>query len=163
MTCDPFVADADLARAGVRRVSSLPDLAAESEIFVVGIPPTPATQQIIGREVVDALPAGAIFILVTRMAVVDQEALWRRAEGGAIRAAVDVFAPEPPPADASFRTSPFVLPTPHIAGDAGYCHRRCFTTACADAIAVMTGRPPDYPATVQDDMLYRGTIEKVAG
>ncbi|MGH2616747.1 MAG: NAD(P)-dependent oxidoreductase [Thermomicrobiales bacterium] len=163
MTYDPFVADADLAQAGIRRVASLRDLAAESEIFVVGIPPTPSTQQIISREVIDALPRGASFILVTRMAVVDQDALWRRAEAGEIRAAIDVFAPEPPPADASFRTSPFVLPTPHIAGGAAYCHRRCFTTACADAIAVLSGRPPLYPATPHDDQLYRGTVEQTAG
>ncbi len=163
MTHDPFVADADLAAAGVRRVGSLRDLAAESEIFVVGIPPTPATQQIISRQVIDALPTGANVILVTRMAVVDQDALWRRAEAGDIRAAVDVFAPEPPPADASFRTSPFVLPTPHIAGDTAYCHRRCFTTACADAIAVLTEQPPLYAATPHDDTIYRGTVAQSAG
>jgi phosphoglycerate dehydrogenase-like enzyme len=162
MTYDPFVTDADLAEAGVRRAASLRELAAESEIFVVGIPPTPATQQIISREVIDALPAGANFVLVTRMAVVDQDALWRRAETGEIRAAIDVFAPEPPPADASFRTSPFVLPTPHIAGGAAYCHRRCFTTACADALAVLSGNPPVYSATPHDDRLYRGTAEQAA-
>lgn len=163
MTHDPFVSDADLAEAGLTRVGSLRDLAAESEIFVIGIPPTPATQQIISREVIDALPSGANVILVTRMAVVDQDALWRRAEAGEIRAAVDVFAPEPPPADASFRTSPFVLPTPHIAGDTGYCHRRCFTTACADVIAVLTGQPLLYAATPHDDKLYRGTVARSAG
>lgn len=163
MTHDPFVADVDLAAAGIRRVGSLRELAAESEIFVVGIPPTPATQEIISREVIDALPSGANVIIVTRMAVVDQSALWRRAEAGEIRAAVDVFAPEPPPADASFRTSPFVLPTPHIAGDTAYCHRRCFTTACADAIAVLMDQPPLYAATPRDDKLYQGTIEQAAG
>jgi phosphoglycerate dehydrogenase-like enzyme len=162
MTYDPFVADADLAEVGIQRVAPLRDLAAESEIFVVRIPPTPATQQIISREVIDALPTGANFILVTRMAVVDQDALWRRAEAGEIRAAIDVFAPEPPPADASFRTSSFVLPTPHIAGGTAYCHRRCFTTACTDALAVLAGRPPLYAATPHDDTLYRGMVEQAA-
>jgi phosphoglycerate dehydrogenase-like enzyme len=160
MACDPFVPDADLAQLGIERVESLPELARRSEIFVVGIPPTPATQQIISREVIDALPRGAAFILVTRMAVVEQEALWRRAEGGEIRAAIDVFAPEPPPSDASFRTSPFVLPSPHIAGDTAYCHRRCFTTACADAITVLDGGTPVYATTVRDEELYEGKLER---
>lgn len=160
MTCDPYVADAALAEAGVRRVESLPDLARQSEIFVVGIPPTPATQEIISAEVIDALPRGAMFILVTRMAVVAQEALWRRAEAGEIRAAIDVFAPEPPPADATFRTSPYVYPTPHIAGSTTYCHRRCFTTAVADAMAVLAGQAPIYATTVWDDMLYAGKPER---
>ena len=159
---DPFVPDAALARAGIARAASLRDLAASSEIFVVGIPPTPATQGIIGRDVIAALPRGSLFVLVTRMAVVEQAALWARAEAGEIRAAVDVFAPEPPPPDASFRTSPFVLPTPHIAGNTAVCHRRCFTAACADALAVLAGRDPVYPVTVRDDRLYQGTLEPVA-
>jgi phosphoglycerate dehydrogenase-like enzyme len=110
--------------------------------------------------VIEALPQGALFVLVTRMAVVDQDALWRRAEAGEIRAAIDVFAPEPPPPDASFRTNPFVQPTPHIAGGADYCHRRCFTTACEDALAVLAGRSPVYPVTVRDDLLYQGILEQ---
>jgi phosphoglycerate dehydrogenase-like enzyme len=159
MAYDPFVPDADLDQLGIQRVDSLPELAGRSEIFVVGIPPTPATQQIISAEVIDALPKGAAFILVTRMAVVDQNPLWRRAEAGEIRAAIDVFVPEPPPPDASFRTSPFVLPTPHIAGDTAYCHRRCFTTACDDVLAVLAGRPPIYAVSVRDDSLYQGLLK----
>lgn len=159
--CDPFVSDGVLAEAGIGRAGSLPELAAASEIFVVGIPPTPATQGIVGEEVIEALPRGALFVLVTRMAVVDQGALWRRVEAGEIRAAVDVFAPEPPPVEASFRASPFVLPTPHIAGNTTYCHRRCFTTACDDALAVLAGGTATYAVSVRDDRLYRGTLESV--
>ena len=59
MAYDPFVPDADLDQLGIQRVDSLPELAGRSEIFVVGIPPTPATQQIISEEVIDALPQGA--------------------------------------------------------------------------------------------------------
>lgn len=156
--CDPFVSDAVLAGAGVRRAGTLAELAAGCEIFVVGIPPTRATRGIIGAETIDALPRGSLVVLPTRMAVVDQEALWRRAEAGEIRAAVDVFAPEPPPADASFRTSPYVLATPHIAGNTHVCHRRCFTTACEDALAVLAGRAPVYPVSVHDARVYDGIV-----
>ncbi len=159
VTCDPFVGDAALAAAGVRRAATLEELAAGCEIFIVGIPPTPATEGIVSAAVIDALPRGALFVLVTRMAVVAQEALWRRAEAGEIRAAVDVFAPEPPPPDASFRTSPFVLATPHIAGNTHVCHRRCFTTACDDALAVLAGRAPVYPVSVHDAKVYDGVVE----
>jgi phosphoglycerate dehydrogenase-like enzyme len=160
---DPHVADEALGAAGVARAASLVELAAESEIFVVGIPPTPATQRVISRAVIDALPAGALFVLVTRMAVVEQEALWRRAEAGEIRAAVDVFAPEPPPGDASFRRSPHVLPTPHIAGDAAYCHERCFRTACEEAVAALRGDPLRYAVTDQDSQVYEGRAAGRAG
>jgi phosphoglycerate dehydrogenase-like enzyme len=79
--------------------------------------------------------------------------------GGEIRVAIDVFAPEPPLADASFRRSPFVQPTPHIAGDANFCHRRCFTTACDDAVAVLDGRNAIYAVTPRDEKLYLGTLD----
>lgn len=68
---DPFVSDAVLDAFGVGRAGSLIELAAGCEIFMVGIPPTPATQGIIDREVIDALPTGAAFLLVTRMAVLE--------------------------------------------------------------------------------------------
>ena len=160
LACDPFVPDAELRDAGIEPVGSLTDLAARSEVLVVGIPPTPATQRIISTDVIDALPRGAHIVVVTRMAVVDQEALWRRAEAGEIRAAVDVFDPEPPPADASFRTSRFVLPTPHVAGDTFYCHRRCFTTACEDVLAVLADGSAQYRVTPRDDMLYQGMLAR---
>lgn len=157
-TFDPFVADEELARRDVRRAASLVELAAGSELFVVCIPPTPATQRIISREVIDALPRGALFVLVTRMAVVEQEALWRRTHAGELRVAVDVFSPEPPPIDDPIRTDPNVLPTPHRAGDTAQAHRRCFTLACAEAVAALAGRPLTYAVTVKDAALYAGRI-----
>jgi D-3-phosphoglycerate dehydrogenase / 2-oxoglutarate reductase len=113
----------------------------------------------VSGRVIDALPRGSLTVLVTRMPIVDQAAMWARAEAGEIRVAVDVFDPEPPPPDASFRTSPHVLPTPHVASNTAYCHRRCFTTACTDALAVLAGEPPRYQASARDDRLYRGVVE----
>ena len=60
---------------------------------------------------------------------------------------VDVFEPEPPPGDAWFRRHPNVLPTPYIAGDTVFCHHRCFTGACRDAIAILQGERPRFQAT----------------
>ncbi len=157
---DPFVGDEVLQQLDTRRVTSLVELARRSEIFVVGIPPTPATQQIISREVLEALPDGALLVLVTRMAVMDQEALWQRVQEGRLRAAVDVFAPEPPASDAWFRQYPNVLPTPHIAGGTIYCHRRCFTDACIDAIAVLSGEKARFQVKPLDRQLYQG--QKIA-
>jgi phosphoglycerate dehydrogenase-like enzyme len=158
---DPFVSDDVLAAAGVTRYASLVELAARSDLFVVGIPPTPATQQIIDRAVIEALPVGAGFVLPTRMAVVEQEALWTRAARGEIRAAVDVFDPEPPPDDAALRTDPNVLPTPHIAGNTLVCHRRCFTVACTEAIAALKGEQLHYEMTPHDEDLYAGRVDRV--
>ena len=134
------------------------ELASGSDILIVAIPPTPTTLGVISAEVIDALAPGSLFVLLSRMAVVEQDALWRRVKAGEIRAAVDVYDPEPPPADAWFRRDPNVLPTPHIAGNTQFAHERCFREACADAARVLGGEPPLNPATERDKRLYDGTL-----
>lgn len=136
---DLLVADDVLEADAVTRAATLVDLAERSDILVVAIPPTPATLGVVDARTIDALAPGSLFILLSRMAVVEQDALWRRVRAGELRAAIDVFDPEPPPADAWFRTAPNVLPTPHIAGNVEYAHERCFREACLDAVRVVTG------------------------
>jgi len=153
---DPFVPDDMLRNHRVGRAGSMEELASQSELFVVGIPPTPATLGIINRRVIDSLPRGSLFVLVTRMAVVEQDALWRRTRAGEIRAAVDVFAPEPPLPDSPIRSDPNVFPTPHIAGNTAAAHRRCFMAACQEALSALSGKPLKYEVSLWDAEMYAG-------
>jgi len=155
---DPFVGEEVAEADGVRLAPSLVELARSSDILVVSIPPTPATLGVIDASVIDALAPGSLFVLLSRMAVVEQDALWRRVRAGELRAAVDVYDPEPPPADAWFRRAPNVLPTPHIAGNVQFAHERCFAEACRDVIRTLGGEAPQNPATVRDKRLYDGTL-----
>jgi len=155
---DPYVSDDIFQNYGVNRAESLEKLALWCEIFVVGIPPMPNTIKIINEKVIDALPKGSLFVLVTRMAVVDQIYLWRRISNGEIRAAIDVFDPEPPLVDSPIRTEKNILPTPHLAGNAAFAHTRCFRTACEDAIAAVTGKSCKYEITNWDAAVYAGKI-----
>ena len=157
-TYDPFVDDVVLEGDGVTRAQSLEELALGSEIFVVAIPPTSATMGIVDAAAIDAIPRGALFLLLSRMAVVEQAALWSRVERGELRAAIDVYDPEPPPPDAFFRRAPNVLPTPHLAGNAIYAHERCFSAAASDAASVVAGRPPQYLVAERDARLYEGSL-----
>ncbi len=159
MVYDPFLSDDLLAQYGAKRADTLVALAQHSEVFVVGLPPLPTTLEIINRDVISALPKGALFVLPTRMAVVEQAPLWERIEANEIAAAIDVFAPEPPPADAWFRRHPNVQATPHIAGGTDFCHRRCFTVACREAIAVLNGETPEFQATKRDYLIYEGLLD----
>jgi phosphoglycerate dehydrogenase-like enzyme len=155
-TYDPYVRDDVLETFAIRRAKSLHELAGSSEIFVVGIPPTSATLGIIDRQVIDALPSGSLVVLVTRMAVIDQVALWQRTTAGEIRAAVDVFDPEPPPTDAPMRTDSNVLPTPHLAGNTSQAHQHCFYVACEEAVNVIAGEPSSFEMTARDAAIYAG-------
>jgi D-3-phosphoglycerate dehydrogenase len=141
---DPLLAADRAAELGMTPTASLEELASRSEVFVVGIPPMPSTLQAISDGVLSALSPGSLVVVVTRMAVVDQEALWRQVEAGRIRVAVDVFDPEPPPAGHISRRHPNVLATPHIAGNAVYAQARCFTDACLDTVAVLGGAEPRF-------------------
>jgi len=153
---DPYLPDEVFSRHGVERMQSMEGVAAESEIFSVGIPPAPHTERVVSREVIMALPAGSLFVLVTRMFVVEQDALWERVRDNQLRVALDVFMPEPPEPDAWFRTHPNCLLTPHMAGGPFYCHERCFFSACEDALAVLNDEAPEYAATQNDVDCYAG-------
>ena len=160
---DPFVSDDLVAADSVTRTDSLVDLARGSDILVVAIPPTPSTLGVIDSTVIDALAAGSLFVLLSRMAVVEQEALWRRVRAEELRAAIDVYDPEPPPSDAWFRHDPNILPTPHVAGNVPFAHERCLTEACADAVRVLNGEAPHHLATLRDKQLYEGTLASGQG
>ncbi len=157
---DPFIGEDAAEADAVIRAGSLIELARSSDILVVSIPPTPTTLGVIDASVIDALAPGSLFVLLSRMAVVEQEALWRRVRAGELRAAVDVYDPEPPPADAWFRTDPNVLPTPHIAGNVQFAHERCFAEACRDVVRVLGGEAPQNGATIRDKRLYDGTLSR---
>jgi phosphoglycerate dehydrogenase-like enzyme len=156
---DPLMDDAAAEADAVARAGSLVELAGGSDILIVAIPPTPTTLEVIDASVIDALPAGALFVLLSRMAVVEQEPLWRRVRAEELRVAVDVYNPEPPPADAWFRTAANVLPTPHIAGNVPFAHERCLTEACADAVRIVNGDAPQHAATVRDKGIYESMPE----
>ncbi|MCP3371824.1 NAD(P)-dependent oxidoreductase [Bradyrhizobium cajani] len=153
---DPTLDNAAAQRLGLTYTSSLIELAAACEIFVVGIPPLKSSLRHVNKAVFDALPVGGIFVLVSRMAVVDEPALWDAVNTRKLRAAIDVFSTEPVPPDAHYRFHPNVLTTPHIAGGAVYCHERCFADACIDALAVIAGGELRFEAAPVDASMYSG-------
>jgi phosphoglycerate dehydrogenase-like enzyme len=155
---DPFVGDEVLHRDTVRRAATLVDLASECEIFVVAIPPTPTTLQAVSAEVIQELPEGSLFVLLSRMAVVEQDALWLRIRNEEIRAAVDVYDPEPPPRDAWLRSAQNLLPTPHIAGNAAYAHERCFVAAVNETLEILRGGTSRHLVSLRDKKLYDGSL-----
>ena len=104
-------------RDGVAPLARLPQLAAGTDILVVCIALAPGTAGLIGAEVLDALPGGALVVNVARGPIVDATALARHLAAGRLRAALDVTDVEPLPADRPEWGLPNVLITPHIGGD----------------------------------------------
>ena len=142
---DPYVPAERIAAAGGRKVDDLVALAARSEVFCVATPPTPQTLGLIGRSVVDALPRDGVVVLVSRMAVVDQAPLLDRLRRGELRAAIDVYDPEPPSADSPWRSLPNVIHTPHRAGATAGAHRAVFLGQCQEARRYFAGEALTLP------------------
>jgi len=88
---DPFVAVPEHERA-----ESIVDLASRVDLLSLHLPVSDATRGIIDREVLQALPEGAIVVNTARGGLLDEEALREGIESGKLAgAALDVFEEEP--------------------------------------------------------------------
>ena len=87
--------------------------------MVVVLPVTPATVNLINKNVLEAMKRGSYLINVCRGEVVDERALVRALRTGVIAGAVlDVFKEEPLPPESELWDCPNLILTPHISGAA---------------------------------------------
>ena len=113
---DPFAPDASFVAAGAGRRFHVEELVADAEIFAPMVPLTDSTRGLITAELIDALPRYGLVVQVTRAAVCDTEALYRRVLNDELALAADVFEEEPLPLDSPLLGRHNVVHTPHAAG-----------------------------------------------
>ena len=82
-------------RHGVLRAKTIHELATRSDVLSVHLPYSAGTHHLVGADVFDALPEGALFVNASRGGVVDDAALLSAVRSGRLRAASDVFEEEP--------------------------------------------------------------------
>lgn len=88
-------------------------------VFLV-TPLTEETRNLFDRERLDHMKQGAGIANIGRAAVMDYEALISKLDDGSISGAIlDVFDPEPLPADSKFWNQPNLIVCPHISADDG--------------------------------------------
>lgn len=106
------------AECQVTRASSIVELARESEIFTVHLELSERTRGIVDRQVLEALPDGAIFVNTARHELVDYDALLDLIPKKGLRVGLDVLPEEPRSRSGSFDhpilRSGLVYATPHI-------------------------------------------------
>jgi phosphoglycerate dehydrogenase-like enzyme len=112
---DPYV-PRELADIYDVTFTSLDNVLSRSDVVVCLAPITPATRGMLGAREFDLMKDEAVFVNVSRGAIVQTDALIARLREGRLIACLDVFDPEPIPVDSPVRDLPNVFLTPHIAG-----------------------------------------------
>lgn len=95
----------------------LAEILPESDLIILSLPGTAATEHMLDAARLRLLPNGAFLVNVGRGNAIDSRALEAELRAGRLCAALDVFEQEPLPQDDSLWTCPNLLITPHVAGN----------------------------------------------
>ncbi len=126
----------------VHASSELTTLAATHDILVSVLPLNEHTHQLIGEEVLAALPDGALVVNVGRGSVVDTAALTKEVLSGRLQCAIDVVDPEPLPQDHPLWSTTNALITPHVGGNASAFQPRILKLLHEQLEALAAGQAP---------------------
>lgn len=132
---DPVVSPSQIEALGARPAASVADLLPASDVLTLHCPSTAKTRRMIGRRELASMKRGAILVNVSRGDLVDTPALVEALQSGHLgAAALDVFDPEPLPADHALLRMPNVTVAAHIASVSSMAVRR-LREGAANAIA----------------------------
>lgn len=107
------------------------------------LPHNPATHHLINARMLGVMPRGSCLINAGRGGLVDQAALLAAIDSGRLGGcALDVFTPEPLPADSALLRRPNIFATPHIAGITDETYGQIAKFVVAAHGAVREGRLP---------------------
>jgi phosphoglycerate dehydrogenase-like enzyme len=112
---DPWLPDTHLAEAGLQP-ATLEEVLARSTFLFVLATVTPDSERLLDANRLDLIPRGGRVILVSRAAVVDEDALLRRVADGRLLAAIDVWPEEPVPSPHPARALEGLVLSAHRAG-----------------------------------------------
>ena len=146
LVSDPYLDGKIAERLRIRR-GSLEEVLDHADILVVQVPHTPRTEGLIGAAELERLGHGRILVNCSRGKVIDHQALVARLEAGRLIAGLDVFDPEPLPADSVLRRLPNVFCTPHIAWYAPHVFHRYFGSLVDEFVRFFAGKELRYELT----------------
>lgn len=122
--------------------TTLARLLAESHVVSLHVPGKASTRHLIGADALARMQRGAILVNTSRGSVVDEAALVRALEAGALGGAgLDVYEHEPRVHPGLLGRRDVVL-LPHLGSATREARARMATTALCDAALVLAGKPP---------------------
>jgi len=143
---DPYLSPQQATDLGVTK-ADLDDLLRECPVISIHLPVTDETHHLLRARELALIQDGAILVNSARAWVVDQEALLKELRTGRFWAALDVFDPEPLPAEHPLRKLENVLLTPHVAGLTQDSYRGLMALAVDEVERFFTGQPLRYQVT----------------
>ncbi|MFD1211243.1 2-hydroxyacid dehydrogenase [Arthrobacter sp. GCM10027362] len=148
---EPF--EVELARVGrtardddagrVHGTDELVALAGRCDVMIVATPLDETTYHLVDAEVLEAMPDGALLVNVGRGAVVDSAALTAQVLAGRLKAAVDVFDPEPVPAGHPLWQCEDIIISPHVGGNTTAFGPRMVKLLRGQLVRLAQGEKPD--------------------
>ena len=139
---DPVVAPAEIEKTGAVAAASFDALLAESDLVSPHCPSIPATKRLFNAAAFAKMKKGAFFVNVGRGDLADSDAVTAALQSGHLAgAALDVFDPEPIPADHPIREMRNVILASHIASVSTPAVRTLRETAARIALAAVRGEP----------------------
>lgn len=133
------------AVAGVERVE-LPELLAAADIVTLHTPGRSKKEgPLLDERHLALMKPGALLVNTARGNLVDQPSLVAHLASGHLGgAAVDVYSPEPPRADAPLLSAPNVIATPHVAAWSPQVRKEMVMTAFRDLWTALRGGIPEH-------------------
>ena len=151
---DPYL-PSELAEALNFVQTSLNNIFSRCDVVVCLAPLTPGTKGLIGKNQLDLLRSGCVFINVSRGAVVDSTALINRLRSGDIIAGIEAFDPEPIPSNSELLKLENVFVSPHIGWITGSDHPHFFKLMVDEVERIIEGHELYFELTprVQENRL----------
>lgn len=140
---DPHVSREFIRLSGAIAVSSIDELLAQSDIISIHAPLTAETEKLLNMERFKKMKKGVYIINTARGRIIDSEALlWALKNGVVKAAALDVFDPEPIPADHPILKLDNVIITPHVGFAVDRTCKLMDEYAITEALRILGGEKP---------------------
>lgn len=138
--------------------SSLTNIMEKCQVIVCMAPLTATTRGLLGKTEFGLMRPRSVFVNVSRGAVVDSNALVERLARGDVFAALDVFDPEPIPADHPILTLPNVFLSPHIGWYSGDPYPHFFQLMVDELERFFAGHETWFDLTPRSQANRRGQV-----
>lgn len=142
---DPYVTVEKARELGVTLCPQMEEVFRQADVVSLHTPLTPETRRFVNAARLSLMKPTAFLINLSRGEVVDEKALYEALKSGVIAgAAIDVYDPEPPPADSPLFTLENILLSPHSAALTQECVIRMATGAAEGVVDLLSGKRPQF-------------------